>query len=111
MSFSTALGHTWAFLPIFFGGTLSTLFTAIVSFSNSRITSFLDHSNHGAQSHIILFQVDVACVCRATDGAFTTLFEIPLRLLLPVPDLESMAGFSVVPGTSAYMQLTFKKHH
>lgn len=107
VSFSTALGHTLAFLPLYFGGTLSTLFIAIVSFSNSHITSFLAHSYHGAQSYIILFQVDVACVC----WAFMTLFKIPLRLLLPMSDLETMAVFSVAPGTSDYMQLTSKKHH
>lgn len=38
-----------------------------------------------------------------------TLFKIPLRLLLSMTDLETMAVLSVAPGTSAYMLLTFKK--
>lgn len=39
-----------------------------------------------------------------------TLFKIPLRRLLSTTDLETKAVLSVAPGTSAYMQLTFKKH-
>lgn len=109
VSFSTALSTLGLSRPFTLGGTLSPLFTAVISFTSSHITSFLDHSYHGAQSHITLFQVDVAYVCWATDGAFMTLFKIPLRLLLSMTDLETMAVLSVAPGTSAYMLLTFKK--